>query len=375
MMKLSNFVPFVLVFLIAITFTGCGGNGDTLPLIPAGTISITPTTLPDGPTNVAYSQTLTATGGTAPYTWSITAGALPAGLTLDSASGVISGTPTVPGTSTFTVTATDSATSPHTASLALSITINAMAITTTTLPAATVNSAYSQTLAVVGGTATYTWAVTVGALPAGLTLDGATGVISGTPTTAGTSSFTITVTDSSIPAATDSQVFSLVVNPAGTPLSITTTTLPAATFGTAYSQSLAATGGTAPYTWSVSAGTLPSGLSLSGAGVISGKPLVSGGPIPFTVRVTDSTATTATQALSITITISASIANGKAIYDVQCAGCHRAGIYDTSGGDPDLGLVTSIATIDAQFSGGANHNGRTMSATEITDMFNFVSLF
>ena len=294
-----------------------------LPLNAAVSISITPTSLPDGTTNVAYSQTLTATHGTAPYTWSITAGSLPAGLTLDGATGIISGTPTVAGTSPFTVTVTDSATSPHTASLALSITINAMTITTTTLPAATVGTAYSQTLAVVGGLPTYSWAVTAGTLPAGLGLDSATGIISGTPTLAGTSNFTVTVTDSSVPAATASTALSIVVNPVGTPLSITTTTLPGATFGTAYNQTLAASGGTPPYTWSISAGTLPRGLSLSAAGVISGTPLVSGGPFNFTVMVTDSATNTATRPLSMTISISASVLSGKSIYDANCAGCHQ----------------------------------------------------
>lgn len=167
-------------------------------------------TLPDGQQGVAYSQALAAAGGTFAYTWSISGGALPAGLTLNATTGVISGTPTASGTASFTVTVTDS--SGWTDSQALSLTIAgaaALAITTTTLPAGQQGVPYSQALAAVGGSGGYTWAVTAGSLPAGLSLNPATGVISGTPTASGTASFTVTVTDGA--SATDGQALSLTV--------------------------------------------------------------------------------------------------------------------------------------------------------------------
>src|SRR4029450_657240 len=143
---------------------------------------------------------LSVTGGTPAYSWSLAIGALPAGLSL-SAAGVSSGASNTAGTSNFTVGVTDSGA--RTALQALSITINpALSITTTSLPVGVVSAAYSATLVAAGGTTPYTWAVTVGTLPAGLSLNASTGAISGIPTTPGTSSITVQVTDSGLRTAT-----------------------------------------------------------------------------------------------------------------------------------------------------------------------------
>jgi hypothetical protein len=186
---------------------------DALQAAPGGAVAVTTTGLPGGVVSTAYSATLTASGGTAPYTWAVTVGTLPAGLSLASSTGVISGTPTTAATSPFTVQATDQVAA--TATAALSITVTATnttfpVITTTSLPAATTGSAYSQALAETGGTSPFAWAVTSGALPDGLSLDPAAGVISGTPTTAAaTSGFTVTITDAN--ALTGSQVLFITV--------------------------------------------------------------------------------------------------------------------------------------------------------------------
>ena len=256
--------------------------------------SITTNSLPSWTVGVAYSQTLAATGGTAPYTWTITSGTLPVGLSLSS-SGVISGTPTTAGGPTsITFLVTDSAS--KTANKSLSITINAAPnIATGSLPNGTVGVAFSQTLSVTGGTSPYTWTITSGSLPTGLSIS-SSGVLSGTPTAAGSpTSVTFKVTDLTGATATKSLSITII-----TPISISTNALPNGTVGTVYSQTLTANGGTSPYTWTIASGTLPTGLTLSSSGVISGTPTTAGGPTSVTFKVTDANNLTATQSLSIT---------------------------------------------------------------------------
>jgi hypothetical protein len=268
-------------------------------------LSITTASLPTGLVDVAYSSSLAAAGGTSPYTWSIASGSLPGGLSLNASSGVISGAPATAGPFKFTVKVTDSSVPPQTQSQQLSITIYpVLAIITASLPNATVNSAYSASVAVSGGAAPYAWSVAAGALPLNLSLNSSTGAISGTPTATGTSTFTAMVADSSSPQQVRTRPLSITINGAsGGALTITTTSLPTGAVGTDYSGTVGVGGGTPPYTWSVASGALPTWATLnSSTGVIAGIPTATG-TSSFSVRVTDSSTPQQAQSQALGITI------------------------------------------------------------------------
>jgi hypothetical protein len=177
-------------------------------------------------------------------------------------------------------------------------------VTTSSLPNGTVGQTYSALLGAAGGSTPYSWSVISGALPAGLSLNSATGAITGTPTVAATSSFTVRVADAQTPADTDIQALQITVLPGSlAPLNITTTSLPNARRNKNYSSTLGATGGLAPYTWSVVAGSLPAGFTLNpSTGVISGRSSTVG-TYSFTVRARDSQATPVTDMQALTIAV------------------------------------------------------------------------
>jgi hypothetical protein len=280
-------------FTVQVTDSLGNKSSKQFSIAVAPALSITTSALPGATLGAAYSQSLAATGGTPPYTWSIVNGALPGGLAL-SAAGSITGAANAAGTFPFTVLVTDSAAVTVAKKLSITVTGGLSISTAAELPNASVNVSYSQSLAAAGGTPPYTWALTAGALPKGLTLSPA-GAITGAPTVTGTFQFTATVTDSA--SGTASQQFTLIV---GGGLAITTTSLPGGKVGASYSQALTATGGTPPYTYATSVGTLPPGITLSGA-VLSGTPTTPGS-YTFTIQVTDSVAATATEQLTIAIT-------------------------------------------------------------------------
>jgi Putative Ig domain len=297
------FSALLVLLVLALAFgTGCSGSSSAKNTNPPVPVQFSGSTLPSTAVGSAYSATLKVTGGTAPYGFTVLSGALPSGLSLSSTTGAISGTPTASGQFSFTVQVSDSSTPPQTAQASFSLSVNPLdgvVISTAALPSGTVGIAYSTTLTATGGTAPYSWTVASGTLPAGLSLSKG-GTISGTPTSAGQSNFTVQVTDSSSPVQNAIKPFSISISAAGLPLTITTASLPNATVETAYSTTLTATGGTTPYSWTLVSGTLPLGLSLSNGGTISGIPR-SAGQSNFTVQVTDSSSPVqnATKPLSI----------------------------------------------------------------------------
>ena len=244
---------------------------------------ITTATLPDGQVGVAYNAPLAASGGTGQLTWSATG--LPGTLTINSSTGVITGTPTTAQNVSTTITATDSTQRTAQKSLAFTIKAAAPKIATASLPAGQVGQAYGPvTVTATGGAGTLTWSMT--GQPSGLTITAA-GAISGVPTASGAFQVTLTVSDTSSPVQTDSKTLPLTISPAAPPpLAIATASLPNGTVNQQYSATVAATGGTPPYTWIQSG--LPAGVNIDNTGLISGIPTVTGSYNP-TITVRDST--------------------------------------------------------------------------------------
>ena len=206
------------------------------------------------------------------------------------------------GSHLLTAVASNAAAQSTTSNEDVIIANNPLAIATTIFPMGQVSLAYTTTLLATGGTTPYRWSISAGSLPSGLTLSSA-GVLSGTPIATGLVSFTAKVTD----AAAQIAIAPLQMSIAPAPLQITTTSpLASGQVSVAYSTTLTATGGSTPYTWSVGGGSLPSGLTLSSAGVLSGTPTASG-PVSFTAKVTDATAQTATAPLQMTIDVAISV--------------------------------------------------------------------
>src|SRR5262249_38462026 len=171
--------------------------------------------------------------------------------------------------STVTVQVTDALNRTAQQSITVTVAVPSLNITSASVPQAQVGSPFSYQLSAAGGKPPYTWAVTGGALPGGLSLAASTGILSGTPTVSGSFSFTVTMTDAQ--PASASKLLSMTV--VLLPLSITSVSLPQAQVGAPYSYQLSATGGKSPYTWAVTGGVLPGGLSLAAStGMISGTP-------------------------------------------------------------------------------------------------------
>jgi hypothetical protein len=274
------------------------GNGVGVNPLAISTASL-PDIKPSPATPNLPIATLTGSGGVFPYTWS-TAEPLSAGLAL--VNGVLTQTgPVATGTYSITFILTDgNSPTKSTVRKTLSLNVGLVISTSPTLTPWTVSTGtYSQTLAATGGSGQgFAWAITGGTTaPPGLTLNSSTGVLSGTPTTAGSYSFTVKATDKGDPTLTVTKDMTLVVN---SPVTIATTSLPDGNVGSSYNQTLTTQNGTGSATWTVTSGQLPSGLTLSAAGVISGSPTTQGTQ-SFTATATDAAGSTKSVSLSINV--------------------------------------------------------------------------
>jgi hypothetical protein len=241
-------------------------------------LAIVNTSVKQATVNQPYAENLKAqrldslnppTGPDEQATWTLESGSLPTGVTL-SADGVLSGTPTVEGSYGFVVKAQNGGRS-DTGTFTIGVR-QPLVVTSPFAPAprpsAEVGVRFAKTATATGGSGTYTWSVSAGALPAGLVLDPANGTVAGTPTAAGTFRFGLTATDSEGRATSVAAAVNVAPK-----LAITTSRLKSATVGSAYLTALRSSGGVKPLKWKVVGGKLPSGVTLSRTlGTLTGTP-------------------------------------------------------------------------------------------------------
>ncbi len=322
--------------------------------VPVGApeVSVAPATLPGGSAGTSYNQTVTASGGTPGYTFAVS-GSLPPGLAL-SPTGLISGTPTISGPFSFSITATDATPAasggPFTGSRIYTVTIDAptIAIAPASLPAGTGGTAYSQTITASGGTAPYSFIVSAGTLPTGLSLAPGGG-ISGTPTASGTFSFAVTVTDGL--GFTASKSYSIAI---GAPdIAVQPDTLPPGDQGTIYAQTFAAAGGTGPYTFNVNSGALPPGLSLDTvSGALSGTPTANGA---FTFAIKASDAFGFAGIKTYTLAVGTAFIEKRTVEVIKNFVAHRADVLTSD----DADRTKNFRRLSGSLLGGSSTGGQT----------------
>ncbi len=292
-------------------WTSCGawwtGGYYQITINDVPTLNITTATLPDGASGVFYSTTITAENGTGPYTWAVTGGTPPPGLSFTDGTptATYSGTPTTANTYTFTVTVTDTATA-NTASKDYTVDIASVQITTINpLADGMEGQVYNVNITGSGGIGTYNWADS-GNLPPGLSL-GATGTpattISGIPTAAGSYNFTITLTDDIGNLAVKD--FTIDINMSDLQIDTQLLVPDSGAVCDPFTATITASGGNQPYTWAIAAGLLPPGLSITSEGTptatISGTPSEADA-YTFTVALMDNTDVKRTKVYTITTT-------------------------------------------------------------------------
>jgi hypothetical protein len=323
--RAGSWLLFCLAMVACLADAGCTGTPPTFHMVtltPKG-----PITVASGGTQVITAQVLNdATQAGVNWTFPVH-GTLTA---VTTTSATYNAPVIAAGTSVSDTVKATSITFPN-QSTSLAITVEgAPVISTTSLPSGNQGSPYTGTVSATGGVSPFTWSVSSGALPAGLSLSSSTTnsvTITGTPSTQGTSNFTIKITDSS--GASGIQPLSITIN-APLPLQVATTSLPDGVLNTAYpATTLQATGGVPPFTWTLTSGSLPTGLALSAKGAISGTPTATG-TFDFTVQVTDSEtpAMTASAPLSITVNNLAAL-NGNYVFEL--AGFNASGAVAVAG--------------------------------------------
>ena len=325
-------------------------------------LSISSCPAPNALQGQSYSSAATGAGGQPPYTWTLAAGTLPAGIQFNASLGGLSGTPVDAGVYSFTLLIADK--SGATATQACTLTVSSsLSIPPVSLADASPSSPYSQALTATGGKGPYTWSISSGNLPAGLTLSAA-GTISGSPSQVGTFSFGVRVSDAN--GAVAQQTFSINVV-----FGLIISACPAnlAEVGVPFNSQMVASGGTAPYTWSINAGSLPAGLTLDrSSGAISGTPQQAGTG-QFTLNVHDANGTL-NKACSIEVRAALSVANSSLSSGIS--GANYSDALSSTGGVGPFVWSTTAGSLPPGVSLNAA-NGEITGTPLVAGTFNFTA--
>jgi hypothetical protein len=309
------------------------------------TISIQPPSLADGVQFKYYLTDITASGGASPYIFSLSGGTLPPGITL-SRTGQLAGTPAEYGTYNFQITGTDnnrySGFRDYTLEIIEGFTIVVSPLFIPSDQQAKVATPYSFTFSADGGTIPYSYSVTYGTLPTGILLNPITGVISGTCFEEGEYVFRITATD--VRRYTGSRLYILKVLPRPT-ITILPNVVPNGIVNTYYSQPLQAIGGVEPYTFNLTYGFLPSGITLTG-NTIEGTTNQNGN-YTFAITATDSTNNSGQKSYSMRISNQPPPPAPTTVVRVLVGGIEVKQIF--FGGPPGVYRVINTAPVTVQF--------------------------
>jgi uncharacterized repeat protein (TIGR01451 family) len=315
--------------------SGCNGTQAYTLVIACPTVVVSPASLPNGTQGTAYSQTVSATPAGGSYSFAVTSGTLPAGLSLNPSTGVLSGAPTANGTFNFRITATGFG--GCTGFRDYTVVIGGGGCPAITLPAiattGSVGSPYSETVAA-SPAGSYTYTMTSGAPPTGVTFYSAAALLYGYPTAAGTYSFTIKATDSNGCMGTRDYTVNI-------GLGFLPALLPDATLGRRYTQRYTPLGASSGVGFALAAGTLPKGMTLASDGTLSGTPNEKGS-FPLTLRVSDALSSGTNDVVLRVNDVSAPVVGGSIADPLNCT---RSGSAVT---------VTAVVT---------NTSGATQTAT------------
>src|ERR1017187_3417673 len=304
----TSFVVLAVLLCLSGLTVGCGAavpSATAPPGAPASALSLSPGTATLAPREQLQFAARRSGASNVAVTWSATAGTI-------SSNGFFTA-PQVASVTHVIITATTSTRhafkdgsdlgAPDSASATVTIIppSASLTITSSALPVASPGIPYSTSLSAIGGLAPYRWSLVTGGLPLGIELQLSSGVIKGMTAVSGSYPFSVQATDASGQSATAAFRLTVMV-PSVPSLAITNSAPPAAAASMHYSTSLSATGGVAPYQWSLLTGDLPSGLQLQrSSGVIAGM-TTTPGSYPVSVQVTDASGHIATGAFSLTVT-------------------------------------------------------------------------